>query len=133
MTLKQSDRVLNGLVGHPLGRKTEIPKVPHQDHVDSVIFFASQVVVHKQFILEGKTVNAEYYKAVMNRLLTHIHRVRPAVFCSRDFVLLHDNAPAHDATRVRQFLTPQNVTALYHSRNIQTYLRQIIFFSPRLK
>ena len=35
MTPKQSDRVLNGLVRHPLGRKkTDIPKVPHQNHVD---------------------------------------------------------------------------------------------------
>jgi hypothetical protein len=34
MTLKQNDRVLNGLVIHTWAEETEISKVPHQDHVD---------------------------------------------------------------------------------------------------
>jgi len=42
-----------------LAEETEIPKVPHQDHVD---FFFSQGVVHKEFVPEGKTVNAGFYK-----------------------------------------------------------------------
>jgi len=32
-----------------------------------------------------KTVNAEFYKGAMDRLLKRIQRVRPAVFCSPDF------------------------------------------------
>jgi len=58
-----------------------------------IIFFDSQGVLHKEFVPEGKTVNAEFYKGVMVRLLKRIQRVRPAEFCSRDFFLLHDNAP----------------------------------------
>jgi len=38
----------------------EIPKVPHQDQADN--FFDSQGVVHKEFVPEGKAVNAEYKK-----------------------------------------------------------------------
>jgi len=53
----------------------------------------------------GKTVSAEYYKGVMDRLLKHIHGVRPAAFCSRDFFLLHKNVTAHKAASVCQFLT----------------------------
>jgi hypothetical protein len=60
-----------------------------------IIFFVSQGVVHKEFVPERKTVNAEFYGGVMDRLLKHIQGVRPAAFCSRDFFLLHDNAPAH--------------------------------------
>jgi hypothetical protein len=48
-------------------------------------FFDSQGVVHKEFVSEAKTVNAEFYKVVMDRLLKRIHQVRPAAFCSRDF------------------------------------------------
>jgi histone-lysine N-methyltransferase SETMAR len=73
--------------------------------------------VHKEFVPEGKTVNAEFYKVVMDRLLKHIQRVRRAEFCSRDFLLLHDNAPAQKAASVCRFLPPppkKNVTALYH-------------------
>jgi hypothetical protein len=80
MPLKQSYRVLNGLVRYPLRRKTEIPKVPHQDHVDNFFYF--QGIVHKEFVSEGKTVNAEFYKGVTDRLLKRIQQVRPAAFCS---------------------------------------------------
>jgi hypothetical protein len=41
-----------------LAEETEIPKVPHEDHVDN--FFISQGIVHKEFAPEGKTVNAEF-------------------------------------------------------------------------
>jgi hypothetical protein len=70
--------------------------------------------LHKEFVPEGKTVNAEFYKGVMDRLLKHIQRVRPDAFCSRDFFLLHNKASTHKAASVRQFLTQKNVTTLYH-------------------
>jgi len=62
-----------------------------------MIVFDSQGVVHKKFVPEGKTVNAEFYKGVMDRLLKRIQRVRPAAFCCREFFLLQENAPAHKA------------------------------------
>jgi hypothetical protein len=49
----------------------------------------------------------------MDRLLKRIQRVRAAAFCYRDLFLLYNNAPAHKV--VCQFLTPKNVTTLYHS------------------
>jgi hypothetical protein len=93
-------------------------------------FFDSQGVVHKDFVPERKTVNAEYYKGVTDRLLKRIQRVRPAAFCCRDFFLLHDNAPTYKAASVCQYLSPKNVTTLYHPRTLQIYLRQSIFCSP---
>ena len=75
--------------------ETEILKVRMKTML--IIFFDSQGVVHKEFVPEGKTVNAESYKGVMDCLLKRIQRVRPAAFCSPDFFLLHDNAPAHKA------------------------------------
>jgi len=59
--------------------ETEIPKVPHQDHVDN--FFDSHDEVHTEFA-------PEFYKRVMDRLLKRIQRVRPAAFCSRRFLLV---------------------------------------------
>jgi hypothetical protein len=61
--------------------------------------------VHKVFVPEEKTANAEICKGVMDRPLKRIQWVFPAAFCSRDFFLLHDNAPAHKAASVSQFLT----------------------------
>jgi hypothetical protein len=76
-----------------LAEETEIPKVPHEDHVDN--FFSSQGIVHKEFAPEGKTVNAEFYKGVMDHLQKRIEWVHPAALYSQDFLLLHDNAPTH--------------------------------------
>jgi hypothetical protein len=70
-----------------------------------ITFFDSQGAVHKELVPEGKTVYAEFYKGVMDLLLKRIQRVRPAAFCSREFFLLHDNAPAHKAANVCQFST----------------------------
>jgi hypothetical protein len=68
-----------------------------------IIFFDSQGVVHEEFVPEGETVNAEFYKGVMDRLLKHIQLVCPGVVCSRDFLFLHNNAPAHKAASVCNF------------------------------
>ena len=65
-----------------------------------IIFFNSQGAVHKEFVPGGKTVNAEFYKGVMDCPVKCIQRVHPAVFCSRDFFLLHDNVHAHKAASV---------------------------------
>jgi hypothetical protein len=45
---------------------------------------------------------------------TVVLRILKEDICSRDVFLLHDNAPAHKAASVCQFLTPKNVTTLYH-------------------
>ena len=58
-----------------------------------IIIFDVHGVVRKEFVPEGKTVNAEFYIGVMNRPLRQIQRVCSAAFCSRDFFLLRDNAP----------------------------------------
>jgi hypothetical protein len=71
-----------------------------------IIFLDSQGVVHKEFTPEGKTVTSEFYR-VMVASWSAFNGVRPAAFCARDFFLLHNNAPAHKAATVCQFLTPK--------------------------
>jgi hypothetical protein len=70
-----------------------------------IIFFDSQGIVHKEFVPERKTVNAEFYKGVMDLFLKRIQQACPVAFCSRDFFLLHDNVPTHKAPSVCQFFT----------------------------
>jgi len=62
--------------------------------------------------------------------MKRIQRVRPAAFCSRDFSLLHDNAPAHKAC---QFLTQKNVTTLYHPLYSPDLSPPDCFLFPKLK
>ena len=98
-----------------------------------IIFFDSQGVVHKEFVPEGGTVNEEFNKGVADRLLKRIHRVRPVAFCSRDIFSLHENAPAHKAASVCQFLTPKNVTILQHPPFSPDLSPPDYFMFPKLK
>jgi len=75
-----------------------------------VIFFDWQGVIHKEFVLEGETINAVYYKGVMERLLNRIRRVRPGMCQSGDWFLLHNNAPSPNETIIKQFLAQRKVT-----------------------
>jgi hypothetical protein len=77
-----------------------------------VIFFDWQGVIHKEFVSEGETFNAVYYTDVMERLLNRIRCVRPGICESGDCYLLHDKAPSHNATIVKQFLAQRKVTVL---------------------
>jgi hypothetical protein len=47
--------------------------------------------------------------------------------------LLHDNAPAHKAASVYQFLTPKNVTNLYHPPHSPDVSPPDYFLFPKLK
>ena len=86
----------------------------------------------KEFVLVGKTVNAEFYKGIMARFLQRIQRVRPAAFCSRDFFLFHENAPAHKAATVCQF-DPKCVTTLYHPPPVLSrFISARLFSFPKL-
>jgi len=94
-----------------------------------IILFDYQGAVHKEFVPEGKTVNVEFYKAAMDRLLKCIHRVHPAAFCCRDFFLLHNNAPAHKAASVCQFWPPPQKKKILQPF-ITPHTIQIIFCPP---
>ena len=120
------------LVRHPLGRRNWNSKGPASRPCWQ-FFFDSQGIVHKEFIPEGKTVNAEFYKGVMDCLLKRIQWVRPAAFCSRDFFLLHDNAPAHKVASVCKFFTQKNVTTLYHPPVLSRFISARLFSVPQVQ
>jgi len=45
-----------------------------------IFFFDSQGAVHKEFVPDRKTVNAEFYEPVMDHLLKYVQQVHPAMF-----------------------------------------------------
>jgi len=69
----------------------------------------------------------------MDRLLKQIPRVRSAAFCSPRFFLLHDNAPAHKAASVCQFLIQRNVTTFHHPLYSPELSPPDYFLFPKLK
>jgi hypothetical protein len=64
---------------------------------------------------------------------TVVLRILKDDICSRDFFLLHDNAAAHKAASVCQFLTQKNVTTLYHLPYFPDLSPPDSFLFPKLK
>jgi hypothetical protein len=98
-----------------------------------VIFFDWQGEIHKEFVPEGETMNAVYYKGVTERVLNRIRRVRPGMCGSGDWFLLHDDAPSHNATIVKQFLAQRKVTTLDHPPYSPDLAPADYFFFPKVK
>ncbi len=57
-----------------------------------VTFFDFQGLIHKEFVPTGQTVNANYYKDVLDRLNKRINRVRPDLHVSEDWTTQHQFA-----------------------------------------
>jgi len=98
-----------------------------------VIFFDWQGVIHKEYVSEGETINAVYYKGVMERLLNRIRRVRAGMCGSGDRFLLHNNAPSHNATIVKRFLAQRKVTVLDHPPYSPDLAPADYFVFPKVK
>ncbi|UYV67655.1 hypothetical protein LAZ67_5001500 [Cordylochernes scorpioides] len=59
------------------------------------VFFDCRGVVHHEFLPQGRTVNKEYYLQVMRNLCKAICQKRPDLWKNKNWLLHHDNAPAH--------------------------------------
>ena len=42
-----------------------------------IAFFDNKGIIHEEFVPAGQTINTAFYKAILNRLLQRIRRVRP--------------------------------------------------------
>ena len=69
-----------------------------------LIFFYIRGIVHYGFVPTGQTVNQVYYLEVLERLSEKVRQKRPKLFANNSWILHRDNAPAHTALSVREFL-----------------------------
>jgi len=78
-----------------------------------ISFFYANGIVRKEFVPPGQTVNQQFYLEVLKRLCTSvIKKKRPEMWSSGDCFLHHNNAPAHTALSVQQFLAKNNITVI---------------------
>lgn len=88
--------------------------------------------MHHEF-LPGRTVNKEYYLEVLRRLREAIRRKRPNLWQNNSWQLYHDNALAHIALLVREFLA-KNATVIMPQPPYSSDMAPCDFFLfPKLK
>ena len=77
-------------------------------------FFDIRGIVHYEFVPTGQSVNQVYYLEVLERLREKVRWKGPELFANNSWILHHDNAPAHMALSVREFLATKQITVLKH-------------------
>jgi hypothetical protein len=69
-----------------------------------ITFFDIKGIVHFESIPQGQTVNQAYYVEILKPLREVVRSKGPELW-PNDWVLHHDNAPAHRARPVKKFRT----------------------------
>jgi len=98
-----------------------------------ISFFDANGIVHTEFVPNGQTVNQTFYLQVLKRLRDAVRRKRPELWQSGECWLHHDNAPAHKALSVKQFLTKNSMTQLLHPTYSPDLAPCDFFLCPRMK
>jgi hypothetical protein len=78
-----------------------------------VCFFDHKGIVHHEFIAQGQTANQQCYLEVLARLRESVRRKRPELWPDK-WIPHRNNAPAHYALRVREFLPKKSITKMDH-------------------
>ena len=68
-------------------------------------FFYAHEIVHAEFLPQGQTISRHVYKNILRRLMSSVREKRRKLWETRSWLLHDDNAPAHNASGIREFLT----------------------------
>lgn len=78
------------------------------------VFFDIRGIVHIDWVPEDQTVNQVYYKQVLTTLRERVRRKRFEMWKNRSWILHQDNAPAHNALSIKEFLAKHGIPVLEH-------------------
>ena len=107
-TRKQNDRACSGKHRIHLAREKARTSWS-QVKTMLVCFFDHKGIVHYGFIAQGQKVNQQRYLELLTRLRECVRRKGSGLWPDK-WILHHDNAPAHDALSVCEFLAKKSIT-----------------------
>ena len=131
MIQKQNGRIVSGKVCPPRPQKAHMQR--SQVKVMLITFFDHQGMVHHEFVPQGQTVNQHFYKEVLTRLVNKIRQKQRAFWAGKSWILHHDNALAHTALSMKQFLVSKEITMLHHPPYLPDLAPCDFFLFPKLK
>jgi histone-lysine N-methyltransferase SETMAR len=97
-----------------------------------VVFFDIQGIIMAQYLPPGQSVNQTYYIELLTKLRGSIRRKRPELW-KNGWIIHQENAPAHNALSVRQFLAKKENPVFYHAPNSPDLAPCDFFLFPKLK
>ena len=77
-----------------------------------IVFFDVHGIVRLEFLPQGQTINQNVYKDILRCLMRSVREKRRELWETKSWLLHHDNAPAHNALSIRQFLAENNIAVL---------------------
>jgi len=98
-----------------------------------LVFFDSESIEHHEYAPDGQTINKEFYVEVLRHLRESVRQKEPEKWWNGDWILHHDNAPAHTSHLVQQFLTKHGTAQLQQPPYSPDLALCDFFLFPRLK
>ena len=137
------NRGSSSTIHSPNGRALNERVHPHQDSrkqgcsnkikVMLIVFFDVHGIVHLEFLPQGQTINQNVYKDILRRLMRSVREKRRELWETKSWLLHHDNAPAHNALSIRQFLAENNIAVLEQPPYLPDLAPCDFFLFPKLK
>ena len=98
-----------------------------------IVFFDVHGIVHLEFLPQGQTINQNVYKDILQHLMCSVREKRRELWETKSWLLHHDNAPAHNALSIRQFLAENNIAVLEQPPYLPDLAPCDFFLFPKLK
>ena len=95
------------------GAQTEkVKRAPSKNKVILTVFFDHKGIILQNYRPYGSTITADNYIELLQKLRKAIRQKRPALWATQNWVLHHDNAPAHCSLKVSEFLKKHKTSVL---------------------
>ena len=98
-----------------------------------IVFLDIQGIVHFEFLPQSQTVNRTVYKEILWHLVRSVHDKRQSLWEANAWALHDNNAPAHTALSICQFLAERNIATLEHSPYSPDLAPCDFFLFPKIK
>jgi len=79
-----------------------------------VVLFDWKGIVHHEFVPCGQMVNKQFYQEILMCLRDAVHRKKPEFWENQNWMLHHDNAPAHAQLLICSYLAKHRTSFVTH-------------------